>query len=113
MQSFSWKSNEPVPFADSCTQEKWKTHSDMVNCKEQISLSCRQMYPKPITACALYNDYTDKIIKVETINRIYPNNRDYTFNLSIFANYDVEEIRALNAPVSFRCKCLLLVSQKF
>lgn len=78
----------------------------MVNCKEQISLSCRQMYPKPITACALYNDYTDKIIKVETINRIHPN-KDYTFNLSIFANYDVEEIRALNAPVSFRCKFLL------
>lgn len=75
----------------------------MINCKEQISLSCNYIFPKPMTACALYNDYTNSIIKAETINRIHPN-KDHTFNLSIFANYDIEEIKALNAPVSFRCE---------
>lgn len=75
----------------------------MVNCKEQISLTCKSLFPKPMTACALYNDYTGSIIKAETLNRIHPN-KDYTFNLNVFASYDIQEIRALNAPVSFRCR---------
>ena len=75
----------------------------MVNCKEQISLSCKNLYPKPITSCALYNDYSGSIIKVETINR-FSTNKDHTFNLSVFANYDIEEIKSLNVPVSFKCE---------
>jgi hypothetical protein len=84
----------------------------MINCKEQINLSCKNLYPKPITACALYNDHTGSIIKVETINRIQPN-KDYTYNLNIFASYDREEIKALNAPVSFRCEYMILIKTFF
>ena len=112
---------------DSCDQNSWSTRSDMVSCREQISFSCLNVFPRPQPSCALYNEYTGRvflrffqflfylppffvtnhskgsIIESELVERIEQTD-SHAFNLSLFRQYRAEDLRRLNAPVSFRCR---------
>lgn len=75
----------------------------MINCREQITFSCSNLYPRPQPSCAIYDEYTGNVLQSELVERIEQTDT-HAFDLSLFRQYRAENFRSLQVPLSFRCR---------
>lgn len=91
---------------DSCKENNWETHTDMITCTERISMKCHGMFPKPMSACGVFNELTGSFILGMNFDRIMLSvNRTYDiifsrwFNIRDWLNY---------TDISFRCNVFVV-----
>ncbi|CAG2107189.1 unnamed protein product, partial [Medioppia subpectinata] len=94
---------------DACKESHWKTHTDMINCTEDISFYCIGMFPKPSPACSIHNDFTDKYFAGETfdVNQELPNG---TYEISIRRRYHVTDFINFAGQLSFQCHLVIVMT---
>ena len=51
-----------------CRFKDWRVASERLECREVFRLDCRQMFPRPVPSCGLWNDKLDKFIRSVTVD---------------------------------------------
>lgn len=88
-----------------CKLDDWRINSEPSNCRESFRFDCRNMFPKPVPSCGLWNGKLDKFIRsvsVDISKEEHLGNRQ----LEIFANLSQasKQIRShqSNRPQTYR-----------
>ena len=51
-----------------CKLNDWRIHSEQTKCRELFRLDCRNMFPKPVPSCGLWDDKTKRFIRSVSID---------------------------------------------
>ncbi|XP_023220171.1 uncharacterized protein LOC111622083 [Centruroides sculpturatus] len=91
---------------DSCKENDWETHTDMITCTERVSMKCRGMFPKPSPACGIYNELTGSYLISLTFDRVMVSDNG-TYDITFSKWFNVRDW--LNyTDISFRCYVIVL-----
>lgn len=66
-----------------CKLNDWRVTSQPTSCREMFRLDCRNMFPKPVPSCGLWNGKSDKFIRSVTVDiSEEPNKQTYRVRYS-------------------------------
>ncbi|XP_013788955.2 uncharacterized protein LOC106472833 isoform X3 [Limulus polyphemus] len=86
---------------DACMENSWKTHRDMIACRETINFQCVGMFPKPSPACGIFSEsrgsYLSSVPFDQTIQ--LPNG---TYSISLNRVYGIQSW-VNHTDITFRC----------
>lgn len=51
-----------------CKYNDWRIHSEQPRCRESFRFDCRQMFPRPVPSCGLWDDKLNKFIRSVAID---------------------------------------------
>lgn len=91
---------------DACSESSWKTHTDMIECTEDLNMHCVGIFPKPSPACGVYSERTGKYLSsvpFDSVNVLHNGTYEVSFN----RRFSVKDW--LGQPdLSFRCYMIVL-----
>jgi hypothetical protein len=89
-----------VQAADKC---EWETHSSPSLCTQDITLYCRDFFPKPSPVCGVYDDDAGAYLESVSFDRIDRKN-DASFEVSLFRRLHARDfVERRGHSLSFRC----------
>lgn len=85
----------------SCRLNDWRVTSEQTRCREMFRLDCRNMFPRPVPSCGLWNDKLDKFIRSVVVDISEEPNRE-TYRVKYVDKFELKhhENNTVNAKYS-------------
>ncbi|XP_054712802.1 uncharacterized protein LOC129222332 [Uloborus diversus] len=91
---------------DACDESSWKTHTDMINCIETVSMHCVGIFPKPSPACGVYSERTGRYLNsvpFDSVNLLF----NKTYEVSVNRRFIIHDW-VNHTDLSFRCYMMVM-----
>lgn len=73
-----------------CKLNDWRIISEQPKCRETFKLDCRNMFPKPVPSCGLWNDKLDKFIRSVVMDISEEPNKE-TYRVKYFDRFELQQ----------------------